>query len=99
MNTGLLSPSRRIVLIENPRGGHAGQGQARAHTAPAAERLTVAETVPVQRLDRRNLHVHADRPLALSLDGEVSAQIPGDFAVAADALRVITPQHFVDVDD
>ena len=35
----------------------------------------------------------------MSLDGEVSAQIPGDFVVAADAFRVITPQHFVDVDD
>lgn len=47
----------------------------------------------------RRLHVHADTPLAVSLDGEVSAQIPGDFVVAADALRIITPRHFVDVDD
>src|SRR5712691_13229250 len=47
----------------------------------------------------RRLHVHAATPLAVSLDGELSAQIPGDFVVAADALRVITPRHFVDVDD
>jgi YegS/Rv2252/BmrU family lipid kinase len=53
----------------------------------------------LQTFHARRLHIHADTPLELSLDGEVSAQIPGDFVVAADALRVITPQHFVDVDD
>lgn len=52
----------------------------------------------IRALHIRQLHVHTPRPLAVALDGEVAGRLPGDFDVAGDALRVITPREFVDVD-
>lgn len=45
------------------------------------------------------LRVRADKPLEVTLDGEILSTLPGDFEVAAEALRVITPPGFPDVDD
>jgi diacylglycerol kinase (ATP) len=42
--------------------------------------------------------VHSDRPLEVALDGEVRGRLPAVFAVAGQALRVITPQDFEDVE-
>ncbi|HLJ68988.1 MAG TPA: diacylglycerol kinase family protein [Chloroflexota bacterium] len=39
----------------------------------------------------REVGVHPDSPLDISLDGEVSARIPGNFSLHADALRVLRP--------
>jgi len=39
----------------------------------------------------KELRVHVDRDLDVALDGEISARLPADFTVAADALRVVTP--------
>jgi undecaprenyl-diphosphatase len=39
----------------------------------------------------RELRVHSDRPLELSLDGEVRGTLPAAFVVAAEALCVVTP--------
>ncbi len=35
----------------------------------------------------------------MALDGEVCAKLPATFAVAGEALRVVTPREFVDIDD
>jgi YegS/Rv2252/BmrU family lipid kinase len=43
--------------------------------------------------------VHSDRPLEVALDGEVRGKLPANFAVVGEALRVITPLDFEDVDD
>ena len=43
--------------------------------------------------------MHTERPLDVALDGEVVANLPGDFEVAGEALRVINPQAFEDFDD
>jgi diacylglycerol kinase family enzyme len=60
----------------------------------------VKREVPgVRALHVQSLHVHTDRSLAVALDGEVIANLPGDFKVAGEALRVITPLEFADVDD
>lgn len=40
----------------------------------------------------RNLRVHVEHPMDVALDGEISASLPADFAVAADALRIVTPR-------
>jgi diacylglycerol kinase (ATP) len=45
------------------------------------------------------LHVRADEPLEVTLDGEIRGTLPGDFEVAGEALRVITPLDFDDIDD
>jgi YegS/Rv2252/BmrU family lipid kinase len=42
---------------------------------------------------------HSDRPLEVALDGEVRGRLPANFAVVGEALRVITPQDFEDVED
>jgi YegS/Rv2252/BmrU family lipid kinase len=52
----------------------------------------------VRAMHVSRLHVHTPRPLAVALDGEVAGQLPGDFEVAGEALRVITPLEFEDVD-
>lgn len=38
-----------------------------------------------------NLEVHVERPLDVALDGEITATLPADFEIAADALRIVTP--------
>lgn len=45
------------------------------------------------------LHVHADDPLEVTLDGEIAGTLPGIFEVAGEALRVITPLGFEDIED
>jgi YegS/Rv2252/BmrU family lipid kinase len=46
-----------------------------------------------------NVTVHTNQPLDVALDGEVNGTVPGDFEVASEALRVVTPLHFQDVHD
>jgi YegS/Rv2252/BmrU family lipid kinase len=53
----------------------------------------------VQALHLSRLHVHAERELEIALDGEIVASLPADFEVAGEALRVITPLDFEDIDD
>ncbi|HEY4863879.1 MAG TPA: YegS/Rv2252/BmrU family lipid kinase [Candidatus Dormibacteraeota bacterium] len=48
----------------------------------------------VSRMD-----VHSDRPLEAALDGEVCGRLPATFAVAGEALNIVTPVEFRDVDD
>jgi diacylglycerol kinase family enzyme len=45
-----------------------------------------------------SLKVHTDRTLEVALDGEVTGTVPGDFEVAGEALRVVTPLDFQAVD-
>jgi len=47
----------------------------------------------------RRLRVHVERPVEVSLDGEIAGRVPGDFALAGEALRVVTGPRFVDIDD
>ncbi len=53
----------------------------------------------IRALHVTSLHVHTEQPLNVALDGEVAANLPGDFDVAGEALRIITPQDFEDIDD
>lgn len=53
----------------------------------------------VRALHVPRLRVHTDSPLAVTLDGEVLGTLPADFEVAGEALRVVTPLDFEDVDD
>lgn len=46
-----------------------------------------------------NITVHTSQPLDVALDGEVNGTVPGDFEVAGEALRVVTPLDFQNVDD
>jgi YegS/Rv2252/BmrU family lipid kinase len=57
-------------------------------------RLGGIQSFHVSRLD-----VHSQRRLDVALDGEVCGKLSASFAVAGEALRVITPRDFVDVDD
>jgi diacylglycerol kinase family enzyme len=45
------------------------------------------------------MDVDSDRRLEVALDGEVCEELPATFTVAGEALRVVTPLDFVDVDD
>ena len=45
------------------------------------------------------MEVHSDRPLEAALDGEVCGRLPATFAVAGEALDIVTPVEFRDVDD
>ncbi len=51
----------------------------------------------VRAMHISQMHVHTPRPLAGVLDGEVAGQLPGDFEVVGNALRLITPLEFEDV--
>jgi YegS/Rv2252/BmrU family lipid kinase len=44
------------------------------------------------------LRVHTETPQGVILDGELAGNIPGDFSVAAEALRVVVPRTFVDAE-
>jgi diacylglycerol kinase family enzyme len=46
-----------------------------------------------------NLKVHTSQPLDVALAGGVTGTVPGDFEVAGEALRVVTPLDFQAVDD
>jgi diacylglycerol kinase family enzyme len=45
------------------------------------------------------LHVDADEELEVTLDGEICDTLPGHFKVAGNALPIITPLDFNDIDD
>ena len=45
----------------------------------------------VRAFRTHELTVHVERPLDVALDGEISASLPADFEIGADALRVVTP--------
>lgn len=49
----------------------------------------------VRTITTHRLHAQVDRPLDVSLDGEVVAQLPADFVVKAKGLRVVTPPDHV----
>jgi diacylglycerol kinase family enzyme len=53
----------------------------------------------VRALHVSSLRVHTDHPLDVALDGEIIGNLPADFEVAGEALRVITPLEFEDIDD
>jgi undecaprenyl-diphosphatase len=53
----------------------------------------------VHALHLTSLAVRTERTLDVALDGEVIGTVPGDFEVAAEALRVVTPLDFQDRDD
>jgi diacylglycerol kinase family enzyme len=53
----------------------------------------------VHSLHLTSLSVHPGRPLDVTLDGEVTGTVPGDFEVAGEALRVVTPLEFRDRTD
>jgi undecaprenyl-diphosphatase len=53
----------------------------------------------VHALHLSQLKVDTDRPLDVALDGEVIGTVPGDFEVADEALRIVTPLDFQDIDD
>jgi diacylglycerol kinase family enzyme len=53
----------------------------------------------LHRLRVRTLHVHTTQTLDITLDLEVDGTLPADFEVAAEALCVITPTDFDDIDD
>jgi diacylglycerol kinase family enzyme len=46
----------------------------------------------VRSLHVSRLDVHSERRLDVALDGEVCAKLPATFAVAGEALRVVTPR-------
>ncbi len=46
----------------------------------------------VRALRTKHLRVHVERPIDIALDGEITASLPADFEVAADALHVVTPR-------
>lgn len=50
------------------------------------------DTRGIRALRTTQLHVHVERSLDVALDGEITATLPADFEVAADALRVVTPR-------
>lgn len=45
----------------------------------------------VRALRTKQLEVHVDHPVDVALDGEISTNLPADFGVAAQALRIVTP--------
>ncbi len=61
--------------------------------------LRIRRPLPgIRVLQVSKLHAHTSHPLAVTLDGEVAGRLPADFDVAGDALRIVTPLEFVDVD-
>lgn len=68
----------------------------------AAVPLLLRSTRPVPGISIRHaasVQVRADEPLEVTLDGEIAGALPGSFDVAGNALRVIVPPGFTDVDD
>lgn len=47
----------------------------------------------------RRMDVHTDPELEVALDGEVAGKLPATFAVAGEALRVVTPYAFEHIDE
>lgn len=52
----------------------------------------------VRTLQVNRLGVRATPPLDIALDGEILGTLPAQFEVAAEALRVVTPTNFNDID-
>lgn len=50
----------------------------------------------VHAFHARRLSVDTDRPLDVTLDGELAGKLPAEFAVAGEALRIITPIDYRD---
>lgn len=46
----------------------------------------------------REVRIRTESPLEVTIDGEIAGEVPGDFRLAAGALRVITPRNFADAD-
>lgn len=46
----------------------------------------------------RRVRVRAETPLEVTLDGELAGSVPADFEVAGEALRIVVPTAFEDVD-
>ncbi|MGZ6834204.1 MAG: diacylglycerol/lipid kinase family protein, partial [Mycobacteriaceae bacterium] len=70
--------------------------------ALAAVQWLAGRTASVQGIHTRRvneLRVGSSCPLELALDGEIAGVLPAEFAVAGNALRVITPHEFEDNDD
>lgn len=70
--------------------------------ALAAVQWLVGRTASVRGIHTgrvSELRVESSRPLELALDGEIAGVLPAEFAVAGNALRVITPHEFEDNDD
>lgn len=68
--------------------------------AAAQPILGISRPIPgIHTLHAAHLTVHTSTPHDVALDGELIGTIPADFQVAGDALRVVTPQEFEDVDD
>jgi len=68
--------------------------------AAAQPVLGISRPIPgIRTLRVAHLSVHTATPLDVALDGELIGTVPADFQVAGDALRVVTPQEFHDVDD
>ena len=68
----------------------------------AAVPFLLRSTRPVPGISIRqaaSVQVRAGEPLEVTLDGEIAGALPGSFDVAGDALRVIVPPGFTDVDD
>lgn len=53
----------------------------------------------IRALQVRRLELFAGQQLDVALDGEIQATLPASFDVAGEALRVITPPGFDDIDD
>jgi YegS/Rv2252/BmrU family lipid kinase len=68
--------------------------------AALAMLLRARQQIPGIRIwHTARLHVQAGEPLEVTLDGEILGTLPASFEVAGEALRVITPLGFVDIDD
>jgi VIT family/YegS C-terminal NAD kinase beta sandwich-like domain len=68
----------------------------------AAVPFLLRSTRPVPGISIRQaagVQVRAGEPLVVTLDGEIVGTLPGSFDVAGDALRVIVPPGFTDIDD
>lgn len=47
----------------------------------------------------RRLRIHSEQPQQVTLDGELAGELPGDFVLVGEGLRVVTPVDFQDIDD
>lgn len=46
----------------------------------------------IRAIRTTELHVHVDHPVDVALDGEITTNLPADFGVAAQPLRIVTPR-------
>ena len=82
-----------ILAVENVPPG-------RMFAAGLAMVLRARQQIPGIRVwHTARLDVQAGEPLEVTLDGEILGTLPARFEVAGEALRVITPLGFADIDD